>query len=287
MAFSVVETKVANPAEIISLVMGNPAGRKKRKTNMAKRHLSAKQIKFFGTKAQKAALKRKRKSSAKKSFHRKRTTAAKPRKRFRSNPARPVSFVLGSGKRSSKKVAKSKKKSFKKAASHSHRSNAGRRKSFSRGRRRNPAIGRPMDWVKGGAGVLVGVVVTRGLPQMVFSASNTGVTGYAMNAGTAILAAWGTHVVTKDPVLTASVAAGGFAALIARIISDYTSFGQYLSLSGVGDYQFSNIVGTVPQRINPGGWQQANMQVGWGAPAGIASGSPVAAMDSGRYSSNV
>jgi hypothetical protein len=90
-----------------------------------------------------------------------------------------------------------------------------------RRRRRNPGmIGRPMDWLKGGVGVLGGVVVTRALPQAVAASYNTSYTGYAMNAVTAIAAAWATHAVTKDPILTASVAAGGFAALIARIINE-------------------------------------------------------------------
>jgi hypothetical protein len=76
-----------------------------------------------------------------------------------------------------------------------------------------------------------------------------------MNAATAIAAAWGTHLVTKDSVLTAAVAAGGFASLIARIISDMTSFGSYLSLTGMGDYQFSNF--GVPQHLTA--WQNAQM----------------------------
>jgi hypothetical protein len=104
-----------------------------------------------------------------------------------------------------------------------------------------------MDWVTGGVGVLGGIVVTRTVPALVASGSNVGATGYAMNAAAAVAAAWATHAVTKDPVLTASVAAGGFAALIARIIGDYTTYGQYLTLNGVGDYMVSNFV--APQRI--------------------------------------
>ncbi len=59
---------------------------------------------------------------------------------------------------------------------------------------------------------------------------------------------------------------GGFAALIARLISDYTPYGKALSLSGWGDYQFSNIVGTVPQRL-------VNMNSAvteWGGPGNAA-----------------
>lgn len=171
-------------------------------------------------------------------------------------------------------------KTFKKKASgHSHRKNAGRKSFSSRRvshtamrRKKNPAgLGRPMDWLKGGVGVLAGVVVTRALPQAFLSQYNTGGVGYLLNAGTAIAAAWATHAFTKDPVLTASVAAGGFAALIARVISDMTSFGQYLSLTGVGDYMVSNFVS--PQRIVD--QSQAMLQVpsGWGATPAVASSS--------------
>jgi hypothetical protein len=164
-----------------------------------------------------------------------------------------ISLTLGNpGNPARKKGRKTMAKHFKTKHRAASKRNAGRRKStkryaFSR-RKRNPAgLGRPMDWVKGGVGVLAGVVVTRALPQAVLPSSNSGITGYAMNAATAIAAAWGTHLVTKDSVLTAAVAAGGFASLIARIISDMTSFGSYLSLTGMGDYQFSNF--GVPQHL--------------------------------------
>lgn len=156
-------------------------------------------------------------------------------------------------------MAKSKKHSFKKKNA-ARRSNAGRphhsvkKYNFARRKKRNPAgLGRPIDWLKGGVGVLGGVVVTRALPQAVAASYNTGWAGYAMNAATAIAAAWGTHALVKDPVLTAAVAAGGFAAVIARMISDMTSFGQYLSLTGLGDYQFSNF--SQPQHLTA--WQNA------------------------------
>ena len=121
-----------------------------------------------------------------------------------------------------------------------------KKRNMSHHRRRNPAgLGRPIDWIKGGVGVLGGVVATRALPQLA-GATNTGGIGYLMNAGVAIGAAWATHAFTKDTVLTAAVAAGGFAALIARVISDMTPYGQYLSLSGVGDYMAWNF--NQPQR---------------------------------------
>jgi hypothetical protein len=84
MAWSTVETKIANPA----------TGRRKGKRNMAakrKRHLRAKQIKHFGTKRQKAALKAKRHNAAK---HR-------PRTKKRANP---ISFGKGTGNRKARRA---------------------------------------------------------------------------------------------------------------------------------------------------------------------------------------
>jgi len=118
--------------------------------------------------------------------------------------------------------------------------NAGRprRKAVRHHRRRNPAgLGRPMDWIQGGAGVLAGVVGTRAIPQLVLGASNTGAMGYVANAVTAAGLGWVTSMMFKgNHVLITSVIAGGFAALLARIISDKTPFGSQLSLTGLGDY---------------------------------------------------
>ena len=140
------------------------------------------------------------------------------------------------------------------------RSNAGRRsapkKKIVRHRRRsNPGdLGRPMDWLQGGAGVIAGVVGTRAIPQLVLGASNTGPMGYGANAVTAIALGWVTNMLFKgNRVLVTAVIAGGFAGLLSRIIADKTPFGAQLSLAGLGDhgfglYQKSNFM--VPQRIN-------------------------------------
>lgn len=301
MAYSTVETKIANPAEIISLVLGNPSRKKRRKASMAKRkrRLSAKQIRFFGTPAQKAALKRKRRTNSGKRRHTKRRHMARtnpaPRKRRhsshrrthrkRSAPRRDVNLMLGNpARRKRRKHSMARSRKRKNAGSHSHRRSAKRttrRRRFS-SRRSNPAgLGRPMDWVKGGASVLGGVLVTRGLPQMVAATYNTGWTGYGLNAVAAIAAGWAAHSFTRDPVVTGGVLAGGFAAIIARMISDMTSFGSYLSLTGVGDYQFSNFV--TPQRLNA--WQNAQVQVpeGWNGTALPALNTQLYSSDSGSH----
>jgi hypothetical protein len=99
------------------------------------------------------------------------------------------------------------------------------------------AIGNPMVWIEGGAGVLAGVVGTRAIPQLIMAGSNTGAMGYVMNAVTAAGLGFLSHMVfPRKPQLTAAIVAGGFAALLARIISDQTPFGAQLSLTGLGDY---------------------------------------------------
>ena len=135
-------------------------------------------------------------------------------------------------------------------------------------RRRNPGLaglGRPMDWITGGAGVLAGVVGTRGIPQLVLAAKNTGAVGYFSNAVAAAGLGWLAHLLLKKPVITASVIAGGFAALIARIISDQTSYGKFLSLTGLGDYNM-NFNFAIPQRLG-GDLRSVEIPRGWGAPA--------------------
>ena len=226
-----------------------------------RRKMTAKQIKHFGTKRQKAALRAKR--SAPK--HRARTKTNPPRKRAVAKRAAPrkrakkstakrrnptpmiISWAAGNPAKRSTKVAKSK---MKKRYATAKRSNAGRRpaKKVIRHRRRsNPAsLGKPMDWLKGGAGVIVGVVGTRGIPQLLLGTSNTSYTGYAANVAAAIGLGWLTSILFKgDSVLVAAVMAGGFGSFLSRVITDKTPFGPQMAAAGLGDagfglYQKSN-----------------------------------------------
>ena len=279
MAWSTVTTEIQNPA-------------RRKGRNMAKRHLTPKQIKHFGTKRQKAALKAKRskkhrpatkkrsnphrKAAAKQSSHRPRTKKrATPKRR---NPvAEIISWTAGNParKKGKKHMAHTKKK-----AKSSARRNAGRshKKPMTRRRHRNPAgLGRPMEWVQGGAGVLAGVLGTRALPQMLLGASNTGPMGYAANAVAALALGWAAHMVFKKPIITTAVVAGGFASLFSRVIADKTPYGAQFSLSGLGDwglglYQKSNF--NRPQHLvngRPGTPGSSMFAYGPGAPYAAAS----------------
>lgn len=262
MAWSTVETKIANPAQRVK--------------RMAKR-LSAKQIKFFGTARQKAALKHKRRNGAKKvrvkarAKHRKRTKPNPPKRRRVASPKKRATARKRSAPRKARRrnpvpqiiawtagnPAKRRSKSMparrKKGRASARKSNAGTRRTKTRkvtrhSRRSNPgAIGRPMDWIVGGGGVVVGGFGSRLLPQLVLGPSNTGPVGYLANAVTALALGWGASMFFKKPIFTVAVIAGGFGSLIQRIVTEQTPYGAALSApsAGLGDwglglYQKSN-----------------------------------------------
>jgi hypothetical protein len=279
MAWSTVSTEIQNPA--------------RKKNSMAKtkkkRHLTPKQIRAgFGGKRRKTSLRKKKSHrprtkkrntasyrpkphGKKKSSHRPRTRA---KAKQRSNPvAEIISWTAGNPAKKGKKHKMAQKKRKKSSASHR---NAGRpKKHMTRRRHRNPAgLGRPMDWVQGGAGVLAGVLGTRALPQLILGPSNTGPMGYAANAIAALALGWGAHALFKKPVITTAVVAGGFASLFSRIIADKTPYGAQFSLSGLGDwglglYQKSNF--NRPQHLvngRPGTPGSSMFAYGPGAPYG-------------------
>jgi hypothetical protein len=249
MAWSTVETHIANPAG--------------KRSNM-----TAKQIKYFGTKRQKAALKAKRKKknrAAPKRRHAKRTAkrrnpsprpkkravarhASAPRRRTKKSHRRKtrrnpelVSFLLGNPAGGKKVAHKTKKRA---TARHTRNAGTRRRKSpktmHHRRRRQNPA-GIPLrDFGWGGAGVLGGFLGSAALPQMFLGGGNTGVAGYAATAAAGIGLTILTHMFTKNKALVFGVGAGAAANLLRRVISDQTPFGGYLSAPGMGDYMVAN-----------------------------------------------
>jgi hypothetical protein len=113
-----------------------------------------------------------------------------------------------------------------------------------------------MDWLSGGAGVLTGVVATRGLPQLIMAGSNTGPMGYFYNAIAAGLTTFVAHFAfPRNTVFSGSVLAGGVAAIISRIIGDYSLLGSYSSQLGLGDY-LMNFNFPIPQYLQPGNNRQ-------------------------------
>ena len=249
-----------------------------------KRNMSEKQIRFFGTKRQKAALREKRRHHRHNAAPKrknpvratKRNTAKKsnPRRHHhkRRNPIPEIiSLTMGNPARKRRNMAapKRRNRATKRNAAASRR-NAGRRHHYKemhhrRHHRRNPAgLGKPMDWLFGGVGVIGGAVGARVLPQLAGSA-NTGGMGYAMNLAATLGLGFVSHMFTHNPIITAGVIAGGMAATLVRIVSDNTSYGSYLALSGVGDYVVWNF--SAPQRVTgpnasriDTAWQQGGYQ---------------------------
>jgi hypothetical protein len=255
MAWSKVTTEIQNPAGKRSSAM------------------TAKQIKFFGTKRQKAALKAKRskaRHSAKRHTPAKRNAAPKKhrathrhsakRKAKSSHRSRPVkrnppelvAFLAGnSASKGRKKVAHSTKKR-KKSSSASHRKNAGSRRGrkttrHSSRRRGNPAGISVKEMVYGGGGGLVGFFGSAGLAQMFLGSSNSGMTGYAVAAAATIGLTILSHMLLpREKAVTLGVAIGGVMNLGRKIITDQTPFGAYLNLPpaqggmGMGDYMMAN-----------------------------------------------
>jgi hypothetical protein len=274
MAFAEVETIIAN------------SGRKR----MA-RHLTAKQIKHFGTKRQKAALKasRSRKRTAKrtnrghskrraKTSHRPRTKPSAPR---RKNPMEIIS-LLPSGNPAHKRrkavaATHSRKRKRKSSASGHRRKNAGRRAKprFSRHRRGNP--GKIGGWLTAGLSVIGGAVISKVATQFALGAKNTGFMGYGGNAVATAVLGFAAHKLFRDKLVGQMVVAGGIAQIIVRMISDYTPYGQYLAGTGLGDYMVANWV--APQRLPdalssamveiPNGWAPTTVMQSAAAGAGV------------------
>jgi len=269
--------------KVIRKRLVNPAGRASR------RKLSAKQIKFFGTPSQKAALKRKRRKNAA-GAPRRRTPAriAKPanrRRPARTNPGEIITFGLAGlanpagRKRSNSKMAKTKKKAASRprnrnrtepkrrrrtnpAFAASHRTTRKRRRSNpprSYRRRKNP------EGVSGVGGIVVkaawagaGAVGTRLLTQLALGANNTGVLGYLANGAVAFGLGWGVSKFTKDQSAAQMVVIGGFVGILLRAIQDFTPFGTAVTsaLSGMGGLGDIGVYGAttffVPLQEQPG-----------------------------------
>lgn len=266
--------------------------------------MTAKQIKFFGTKRQKAALKAKRKRKSSAASHRTRTKPNAPKKRKRTAASSTAPKKRKKARKAARKrnlgglymlttnpgtPAKGRKKSMaktKKKAS-SHKSAGHRTKKANRGRRSSRRInsgtfGTPIDWLSGGAGVIVGVAAARGLPQLLLGTKNTGVMGYVANAAATALATFAAHfAMPRNRTLAAAVLAGGAGATLSRIIGDYSLLGSYSNQLGLGDY-LMNFNFSTPQYLAPGN-PRGLVGQGGGSPASIPvmANSPAAAGVSG------
>lgn len=231
-----------------------------------RKNLSAKQVKFFGTPAQKAALKRsraaKRKSRA--NSHRVRTrktnrtrrvrraatTRRHRQRRTRANTA-IVHYTLGSALGNPKKEGKMAK--TRRRRSHAHRT---RRRATNRARRTNPVRRRRRNTMRRyntrrshrnpfggswGAEIMTATVALGGFvasklgAQTVLGANNTGPMGYLATIAVGGVGAWVIGGPMKNKKAAASFFTGSVIAVVAKVIQDYTPLGSYLQSAGVGD----------------------------------------------------
>ncbi len=277
------------------------------------RRLTDAQIPHFGSKRQKAALATRKAAKRNKTARRNRAGSKSQRTGSTSHRARRnVGEVLiatlapalagnpaGKGKAMATKSKSKKKGHPHHAGSKPRRRNRGmsaksghahrpRRRPRRQNRRRNAGSG------GGGGGianlvyssvfVIVGAVGTKLLTQAVLQTNNTGVWGYLGNAAATFLLSFVAHKFMRNPAAARSIATGGVAQIVLRIMNDYTPLGQFASQSGLGDYQASNFV--TPQRYVdalhsaqveiPSGWAPQIMaapQVAAAARAGAGVGS--------------
>lgn len=277
------------------------------------RRLTAKQIKFFGTAAQKAGLKRRRATSrpnsVRKTVNRARTYH-KPRKSSaRKNPGDILSLVLNPGGRKGKNMAATRRRRKSSASSggrvrrrrrsvanphhrrrrRTMRSNPAPRRRNRRNyghrrrtnRRRNPGFsggGFSHDIMQAVA-AFGGFFGSKLATQLVMGAGNTGVAGYMGNAAATAALAIIAGVFPPTKKLVTMIVAGGAIQIISRVLSDNTAFGTLTSQLGVGDYQMQNFV--TPQRlVDPLNSAAIEIPSGWGAPPAVvvSSNAPPGAM---------
>lgn len=244
--------------------IANPGKRRKK--------LSAKQIRFFGTARQKAALKN--------SSKRKRTKTYKPKaKRRVSNPVRRKRRLRNVGKivtlglrknpgKKRRKVsmakivrkrrksvanpAKRRRRTVRKAVvrrkrrtvnagttrrrRRSVRRNPGMRSYRRRSYRRNPGITEWEGMAKDALAVIGGAVGSKYLTQLVLAGNNVSYMGYLGNAIATGVLGFATSHLLKNKRLSHMIMLGGATALALRVLQDMTPLGQYvnLSLNGMG-----------------------------------------------------
>ena len=242
-------------------VIANAAKRRKTKRN-APRHMTAKQIRFFGSPAQKAALRRSK--SAKRNRAKTKHHSTTHRRAVKRNTGGEIiGYTLANAAGGTKKrrqpakkgqhstMAKTKKKRASKANAGYGRSKKHRKNAAHRGGHRHRATQRRRAHHKrnapsfGGIGtiltnavfVIAGALGSKLLAQMVLGTNNTGIMGYAGNAIAGVGLWFLADKVLKNKEAAKGVISGTAVQLVLRLINDYTPFGQYVSQLGMGDYQ--------------------------------------------------
>lgn len=245
----------------------NPARKRKNRARRNRKKLTAKQIRYFGTPAQKAALRRKRanahRSNPKKKAHRPRTrprTAPRKSSRRRKNVSEIITASLAGLANPARRKRKSKKqKRTNMAKARSNRKHAARRPSHHKkhySRRQNRRNGymrhnrrshrhhrHNPPRISGITSVLIdagwaagGAIGSRALTQVVLQSNNTGIMGYGANLISGFLLSWGAKGLLRNGRAAADIMMGTLIGVILRALQDFTPLGQAAQLSGLGDF---------------------------------------------------
>jgi hypothetical protein len=254
--------------------------------NRGRQKMSAKQIRYFGTKRQRASLKASRRSKPR---HRPRT---------KSNRGEIIGLTYpyrsNSGTKKGRHMAAPKKhKKARRYAGYGHtkkRKNPGRPKHHSYGHRRrprrnpgrrhyrrNPGMGQLGGIAINAVFTVAGAVGSRLLTQMVLGTNNAGPIGYAGNAVAGGILWFLAEKVMKNRAAAHGIIAGTAVGIVLRLINDYTPFGQYLAAQGFGDYQMQSFV-TPQVLVDP--FNSAEIQI----PAGYRALQAPAASGVGAWS---
>ena len=266
MAFATREKTIVNPRRNPEPVKNKLVIVNKGKSYMAKGGGSGRVISGYGSTVM----------NGRKSFGRKSKSKAAHRPRSRRNVGEIVSFALnpGSARRKGKMAARKRKK---KGWSGHHTKAKGRtnpatyraksKHNYGRRRRRgNPGGVGMTDLLMEGVFATAGAVGAKLLTQMVLGANNTGIIGYVGNAASGLALGLAAGMINATRKYAKDIYIGTVVAIVIRAVSDYTSYGSALALSGMGDYQVANFV--TPQRYVDGlNTAQIQVPAGWGAPA--------------------
>jgi hypothetical protein len=297
MAFAEVTRRVHNPAR-------------------KRRRMTAKQVRYFGSKRQKAALKASGgRSIRNRRAHRTGTTSRRP---VRKNVGEvliatlvPAAAGNPAGKGKAMEQTKRKRSGRPRAAGttrrrrrapmvmHFRRRHSPKRRNPIRTNRRHYRRRNPGAAGGGTSGigslvyssifVIVGAVGSKLATQAVLQANNTGIWGYAGNAIATFAMSFVAHKFMRNPAAARAIATGGVAQIVLRLMADYTPLGQFAGQTGLGDYMVSNFV--TPQRYTDAlRSAQIEIPAGW-APqimAPVTTGTPVqAGAGMGCYSGSV
>jgi len=127
--------------------------------------------------------------------------------------------------------------------SHQHR----RRNGY----RRNPGMSGITNILVDAGWAGAGAIASRALPNMLIQSMNTGVVGYGANLATGLALAWGAKSFLKNSRAAADIMLGTVIGILFRAIQDFTPYGSYASLSGMGDFQMTEFF--APRIIGPNG----------------------------------